>query len=134
MRRVEESKMKIYAKLLCGTALAVSMLGSASAANLDKVGISVGSLGNPFFVATIKGITDKAKSINPNVQVISVSSDYDLNKQATQMDNFIAAGVNVIMLNAVDPKAIARQSSAPTRPASSSRPSTSARRARTSPS
>ena len=62
------SKMKIYAKLLCGTALAVSMLGSASAANLDKVGISVGSLGNPFFVATIKGITDKAKSINPNVR------------------------------------------------------------------
>jgi ribose transport system substrate-binding protein len=101
------SKMKIYAKLLCGTALAVSMLGSASAANLDKVGISVGSLGNPFFVATIKGITDKAKSINPNVQVISVSSDYDLNKQATQIDNFIAAGVNVIMLNAVDAKAIA---------------------------
>ena len=99
--------MKIYAKLLCGTALAVSMLGSASAANLDKVGISVGSLGNPFFVATIKGITDKAKSINPNVQVISVSSDYDLNKQATQIDNFIAAGVNVIMLNAVDAKAIA---------------------------
>ena len=107
MRHVEESKMKIYAKLLCGTALAVSMLGSASAANLDKVGISVGSLGNPFFVATIKGITDKAKSINPNVQVISVSSDYDLNKQATQIDNFIAAGVNVIMLNAVDAKAIA---------------------------
>ena len=57
--------MKIYAKLLCGTALAVSMLGSASAANLDKVGISVGSLGNPFFVATIKGITDKAKSDQP---------------------------------------------------------------------
>ena len=99
--------MKTYAQLMCGAALAVSTLGSASAASLDKVGISVGSLGNPFFVATIKGITDKAKSINPNVQVISVSSDYDLNKQVTQIDNFIAAGVNVIMLNAVDPKAMA---------------------------
>ena len=35
--------------------------------SLKKVGISVGSLGNPFFVATIKGITDKAKAINPSV-------------------------------------------------------------------
>ena len=99
--------MKTYATLLCGVALAASIAGSASAANLDKVGISVGSLGNPFFVATINGITDKAKAINPNVQITSVSSDYDLNKQVTQIDNFIAAGVNVIMINAVDPKAIA---------------------------
>jgi ribose transport system substrate-binding protein len=87
--------------------LAAGVAGAASAQELKKVGISVGSLGNPFFVATIKGITDKAKSINPNVEVTAVSSDYDLNKQFTEIDNFIAAGVNVIMLNAVDPKAIA---------------------------
>lgn len=87
-------------------ALAAGVAGPASAQSLKKVGISVGSLGNPFFVATIKGITDKAKSINPGVEVTSVSSDYDLNKQFTQIDNFIAAGVNIIMLNAVDPQAI----------------------------
>jgi ribose transport system substrate-binding protein len=79
---------------------------SAAADGLNKVGISVGSLGNPFFVATIKGIEDKAKSLNPKVEVTSVSSDYDLNKQFTQVDNFIAAGTNVLMINAVDPKAI----------------------------
>ncbi len=87
-------------------ALALGLAGPASAQSLKKVGISVGSLGNPFFVATIKGITDKAKAINPGAEVTSVSSDYDLNKQFTQIDNFIAAGVNVIMLNAVDPQAI----------------------------
>ena len=59
--------MKIMRNCCAGRPSPSSMLGSASAANLDKVGISVGSLGNPFFVATIKGITDKAKSINPNV-------------------------------------------------------------------
>ena len=37
----------------------------------------------------------------------SVSADYDLNKQVSQIDNFIAAGVDIIMLNAVDAKAIA---------------------------
>ena len=36
-----------------------------------------------------------------------MSADYDLNKQVSQVDSFIAAGVDVIMLNAVDAKAIA---------------------------
>lgn len=99
--------MKTIAKLLCGVALAALAIAPASAKDLNKVGISVGLLGNPFFVATIKGIEDAAKKINPKVEVTSVSADYDLNKQVSQIDSFIAAGVDVIMLNAVDAKAIA---------------------------
>ncbi|SDA95718.1 ABC transporter substrate-binding protein [Mesorhizobium qingshengii] len=99
--------MKTIAKLLCGVALAAVAIAPASAKDLNKVGISVGLLGNPFFVATIKGIEDAAKKINPKVEVTSVSADYDLNKQVSQVDSFIAAGVDVIMLNAVDAKAIA---------------------------
>ncbi|MBZ9764213.1 ABC transporter substrate-binding protein [Mesorhizobium sp. CA8] len=99
--------MKTIAKLLCGAALAALVIAPASAKDLNKVGISVGLLGNPFFVATIKGIEDAAKKINPKVEVTSVSADYDLNKQVSQIDSFIAAGVDVIMLNAVDAKAIA---------------------------
>jgi len=99
--------MKTIAKLLCGAALATVAIAPASAKDLNKVGISVGLLGNPFFVATIKGIEDAAKKINPKVEVTSVSADYDLNKQVSQIDSFIAAGVDVIMLNAVDAKAIA---------------------------
>ncbi|RWF40989.1 MAG: ABC transporter [Mesorhizobium sp.] len=99
--------MKIITRLLCGAALAAVAIAPASAKDLNKVGISVGLLGNPFFVATIKGIEDAAKKINPKVEVTSVSADYDLNKQVSQVDSFIAAGVDVIMLNAVDAKAIA---------------------------
>ncbi|WP_322416618.1 ABC transporter substrate-binding protein [Mesorhizobium huakuii] len=99
--------MKTIAKLLCGAAFAAVAIAPASAKDLNKVGISVGLLGNPFFVATIKGIEDAAKKINPKVEVTSVSADYDLNKQVSQVDSFIAAGVDVIMLNAVDAKAIA---------------------------
>jgi ribose transport system substrate-binding protein len=98
---------KTITRLLCGAALAALATAPASAKELNKVGISVGLLGNPFFVATIKGIEDAAKKINPKVQVTSVSADYDLNKQVSQVDSFIAAGVDVIMLNAVDAKAIA---------------------------
>lgn len=99
--------MRILSKFLLGTALAASIAMPAAAKDLNKIGISVGLLGNPFFVATIKGIEDAAKKINPNVQVTSVSADYDLNKQVSQIDSFIAAGVDIIMLNAVDAKAIA---------------------------
>jgi ribose transport system substrate-binding protein len=93
-------------RLTLSLAVMAGLASPALAKDLTNVGISVGSLGNPFFVATIKGIEDKAKAINPNVRVTATSSDYDLNKQFTQVDNFIAAGVNVIMMNAVDPVAI----------------------------
>ncbi|AWM86360.1 ABC transporter substrate-binding protein [Microvirga sp. 17 mud 1-3] len=99
------SRLTCSLAVLAGLAIP-GMASPVLAKDLTSVGISVGSLGNPFFVATIKGIEDKAKAINPNVKITSVSSDYDLNKQFTQVDNFIASGVNILMLNAVDPVAI----------------------------
>ncbi|MCP5241560.1 MAG: ABC transporter substrate-binding protein [Zoogloeaceae bacterium] len=80
--------------------------GIAEARDLKSIGITVGSLGNPFFVTIAKGAEAKAKEINPNVKVLAVSADYDLNKQFTQIDNFIASGVDLILLNAADAKAI----------------------------
>jgi len=73
---------------------------------LTAVGITVGSLGNPYFVTIAKGAEARAKQINPNVKVTTVSADYDMNKQFTQIDNFISAHVDLILLNAADPKAI----------------------------
>jgi len=91
--------------LLAGAALAVAM-SAASAKDLKAVGITLGSLGNPFFVALAKGAEAKAKQINPNVKVTTTSADYDLNKQFNQIDNFVAGGVDLILLNAADAKAI----------------------------
>lgn len=97
-----------FAKTLASVAALAAITATPLAAkDLESVGISVGLLGNPFFVATIKGIEDAAKKINPNVKVTSVSADYDLNKQVGQIDSFIAAGTQIIMLNAVDASAIA---------------------------
>lgn len=96
----------VLSRLTLSLAVIAGLASPVYAQELKNVGVSVGSLGNPFFVATIRGIEDRAKKINPNVRVTAVSSDYDLNKQFTQIDNFIASGVNVIMLNAVDPVAI----------------------------
>ena len=92
--------------LLAGAALVV-VTGSAAAKDLNSIGITLGSLGNPFFVALSQGAEAKAKEINPNVTVNTASADYDLNKQFTQIDNFIASGVDMILLNAADAQAIA---------------------------
>ena len=91
--------------LLAGTAMLL-IAGTAEAKDLKSIGITLGSLGNPYFVTLSQGAEAKAKQINPAVKVNSVSADYDLNKQYTQVDNFIAAGVDLILINAVDPKAI----------------------------
>lgn len=91
--------------LLAGVALALTV-GTAGAKELNSIGITLGSLGNPFFVALAAGAEAKAKEINPNVQVTTSSADYDLNKQFNQIDNFIASGVDMILLNAADPQAI----------------------------
>ncbi len=95
--------------LLAGVAMAAAVSGAAGSANakeLKSIGISLGSMGNPFFVALAKGATAEAKKTNPNVRVTAVGYDYDLGKQFTQIDNFIAAGVDMILLNPGDPHAI----------------------------
>ena len=91
--------------LLAGAALAL-MTHLAAAKELRSIGISLGSLGNPFFIALSKGAEIEAKRTNPNVKILTLGYDYDLGKQFTQIDNFIAAGVDVILLNPGDPKAI----------------------------
>jgi ribose transport system substrate-binding protein len=87
---------------LLGTAFAVG------ASPLRSVGITVGDLGNPFFVQIAKGAETKARELGGNgVKVSAVSSGYDLNQQANQIDDFIAAKVDLIILNAADSKGIA---------------------------
>ncbi len=91
--------------LLAGVVLAFGA-HVAAAKELKSIGISLGSMGNPFFVALSKGAEFEAKKINPNVKITTVGYDYDLGKQNTQIDNFIAAGVDLILLNPGDPNAI----------------------------
>ena len=79
---------------------------AAPARPLKAVGITLGSLGNPYFVALSNGAEARARLFNPQVRVITVSADYDLNKQFSQIDSFIAAGVDLILINAADPKAV----------------------------
>jgi ribose transport system substrate-binding protein len=95
-------------KPLC-LALGVAFLGSLQAADkeLNSVGVTVGDLGNPFFVQIAHGAEHKAKEINSNVKFTSLSSNYDVNNQTNQMDNLVSSGINLILLGAADSKGIA---------------------------
>ncbi|WP_330213862.1 ABC transporter substrate-binding protein [Pseudomonas sp. Z18(2022)] len=87
--------------------VAVLMSHAVEARELKAIGISMGSLGNPYFVTLADGATARAKELNPAVKVTSVSADYDLSKQFSQIDNFISSKVDLILINAVDPSAMA---------------------------
>lgn len=95
-------------RTLLAAGAALLLIGqAASAKDLKSVGISVGSLGNPYFISMVNSVKREAQKINPNAAVNAVSSDYDLGKQSNQIDNFIASGVDMILLAAADPNAIA---------------------------
>jgi ribose transport system substrate-binding protein len=92
---------------LIAAALAVSMTASTLEANeLKSVDIIVGPLGNPFYVTLAKGIETEVKKINPNARVTAVSNDYDLNKDVTAMETFIASGTDIVFLDAAGSVAI----------------------------
>ncbi|MEH2083696.1 MAG: ABC transporter substrate-binding protein [Nostoc sp.] len=76
-------------------------------AKLRAVGFTVGDLSNPFFVVMGQAVEAAAKKFGGNdVKVIVASSAYDLNQQTNQIENFIAANTDIIVLNAADKSGI----------------------------
>ncbi len=80
---------------------------SIQTTKLRSVGVTLGDLSNPFFVVMAKGAEKAAKKIGgDDVRVTVVSSGYDLNQQFNQIENFVAANTDIIILNAADSKGI----------------------------
>ena len=99
--------MSMQKTALLAVLATLSLSAPVFAKDLTTIGMSVGNLGNPFFLSMAKGAKDKAKELTGHdVTVTTVSSDYDLGKQSTQIDNFMASGVDMVLLNAADPVAI----------------------------
>lgn len=75
---------------------------------LKSIAVTVGDLGNPFFVQIGQGAEFAAQKIGgQGVRATVVSSGYDLNQQFNQIENFIGANTSLILLNASDSKGIA---------------------------
>jgi ribose transport system substrate-binding protein len=77
-------------------------------APLRSVAVTVGDLGNPFFVQLGRGAEAAARALGGSaVQTTVVSSGYDLNQQFNQIENFVVSGTSLILLNAADSRGIA---------------------------
>lgn len=70
---------------------------------LQKIGVSVSDLGNPFFVQIAESVTNKARDlVGDSVQVLVRSNAYNLQRQLRQIDEFIEKEMDLIVLVAAD--------------------------------
>ncbi|MGR0280359.1 ABC transporter substrate-binding protein [Marinomonas dokdonensis] len=70
---------------------------------LRSIGISVADLGNPYFVQLVESATAKAQALSQHPVKMLIRSDaYDLERQITQLNEFIEQDVDLIVLTAAD--------------------------------
>ncbi|MFB5676024.1 ribose ABC transporter substrate-binding protein RbsB [Paenibacillus terreus] len=69
-----------------------------------KIGLSVSTLNNPFFVSLKDGVVSEAAKLG--MQVIVVDAQNDSAKQTNDVDDLIQQGVNVLLINPADSAAI----------------------------
>lgn len=68
------------------------------------IGVSVLTLGNPFFNVIAEGVKEEAAK--HGYDVVVVDGDRDVQKQANQIDDFLTKGVVAIILNPCDRQSI----------------------------
>ncbi|MDK7197581.1 substrate-binding domain-containing protein [Actinotignum sanguinis] len=67
---------------------------------IEKIGLMVQDMSNPFFSAMDKGAKEAAEKIGATLNV--QDAKLDLANQNTQIDTFIQQGVDLIVVSAVD--------------------------------
>jgi len=85
-------------KLFLGTALAVMM---STAAHAETIGVSMALFDDNFLTVLRNGMDEHAKTLN-GVTLQIEDAQNDVAKQQSQIQNFIAAGVDAIVVNPVD--------------------------------
>ncbi|WP_405582998.1 substrate-binding domain-containing protein [Streptomyces sp. NBC_01092] len=74
--------------------------GSSSASADRKMGLSLSTLNNPFFVQIRAGAQAEAKKLGVDLTVTDAQND--ASQQANQLQNFTSSGVGAIIVNPVD--------------------------------
>ncbi|MCC8479794.1 substrate-binding domain-containing protein [Streptomyces globisporus] len=83
---------------------AVSFFNSGSSGSTKKVGMSLSTLNNPFFVQMKEGAQAEAEKAGIDLTVTDAQND--ASQQANQLQNFTSSGVSSIIVNPVDSDAV----------------------------
>nr|WP_203665190.1 substrate-binding domain-containing protein [Streptomyces parvus] len=83
---------------------AVSYVNSGSSGGTKKVGMSLSTLNNPFFVQMKEGAQAEAEKAGIDLTVTDAQND--ASQQANQLQNFTSSGVSSIIVNPVDSDAV----------------------------
>ncbi|MFI0877645.1 substrate-binding domain-containing protein [Streptomyces parvus] len=83
---------------------AVSYFNSGSSGSTKKVGMSLSTLNNPFFVQMKEGAQAEAEKAGIDLTVTDAQND--ASQQANQLQNFTSSGVSSIIVNPVDSDAV----------------------------
>jgi ribose transport system substrate-binding protein len=78
--------------------------GSGDSEKTGKVGFSVSTLNNPFFVSMADGAEAKAKELGLELTVVDAGNDTA--KQSTDIEDLITAGIEVLIVNPEDSAAV----------------------------
>ncbi|MCR6498269.1 substrate-binding domain-containing protein [Shinella sp. CPCC 101442] len=89
-------------KSMCLAAALAAMMGSAAFA--ETIGVSMQSFDNNFQTLLREGISARAAAVN-GVSVQVEDAQTDISKQLNQVNNFIAAGVDAIVMTLTDTSA-----------------------------
>jgi len=93
-------------KFILGTAMAMLM---STAAHAETIGVSMALFDDNFLTVLRNGMQDYAKTLD-GVELQVEDAQNDVAKQQSQIQNFIAAGVDAIIVNPVDTDATAAMS------------------------
>ncbi|MHA7967882.1 sugar ABC transporter substrate-binding protein [Rhizobium sp. CAU 1783] len=93
-------------KLILGAAMSVLL---STAAHAETIGVSMALFDDNFLTVLRNGMQDYAKTLD-GVTLQVEDAQNDVAKQQSQIQNFIAAGVNAIIVNPVDTDATAAMS------------------------
>lgn len=93
-------------------ALAAGCCGAAQAADC-KVGVAMYTLSAPYFAAQVAAAVDEAKKAG--CEVSQSDGQNDMNKQISDVEDMVAKGVNLLILNPRDPEGLVAAANAATK-------------------
>ncbi|MER5523033.1 substrate-binding domain-containing protein [Streptomyces sp. NPDC002677] len=90
----------LAAVVTVGLVAATSLLHTGSSSTNPKMGLSLSTLNNPFFVQIRSGAQAEAKKQGVDLTVTDAQND--ASQQANQLQNFTSSGLGAIIVNPVD--------------------------------